>query len=230
MTVTAILPWTKTHFLPEVHTAAQAVAIGDFDGDGQPDIFIGGRVLPNRYPSSPRSYLLKNEKGKFRDVTAEVCPSLARAGMVSAAVWTDFNNDHLPDLVICGEWMPVRFFKNMNGKLEEVTEGTGLQHMNGLWRSLQAVDVDQDGDIDFIVGNIGLNNKYHVSPKRPMTLYAKDFDGNGFIDPIEAYYIPNDEGKFELFPEPDRNQLGLQIPVVKKKYLLHADYAESDRG
>jgi enediyne biosynthesis protein E4 len=212
--------------IPEnINVVAQAVTIGDYNGDGEPDIFIGGRVLAQHYPESPRSYILQNDHGIFKDVTASVCPALLKPGMVTGASWTDFDNDKKMDLVICGEWMPVRFFHNQQGKLEEVTEQTGLQHMSGMWRSLEAADVDNDGDMDFIVGNLGLNNKYRASAATPWLLYAKDFDGNGTPDLIPAYYIPDIQGTLKLFPGIDRNQLSQEIPSVKKKYLMHADYA-----
>ena len=204
---------------------SQVIAVADYDADGDMDIFIGGRILADQYPLSPRSYILQNNAGKFTDVTKEVCPALEKPGMITGAVWLDFDNDKKPDLVICGEWMPVRFFKNINNKLQEVTENTGLTNTNGLWRSLQAADIDKDGDIDFIVGNMGLNNKYHPSSDRPMMLYAKDIDANGSIDIIPAYYIKNNKGVYELFPAIDRTQFAEEIPYIKKKYLLNKDYA-----
>ena len=204
---------------------SQVIAVADYDADGDMDIFIGGRILADQYPLSPRSYILQNNAGKFTDVTKEVCPALEKPGMITGAVWLDFDNDKKPDLVICGEWMPVRFFKNINNKLQEVTENTGLTNTNGLWRSLQAADIDKDGDIDFIAGNMGLNNKYHASHDRPMMLYAKDLDANGSIDIIPAYYIKNNKGLYELFPAIDRTQFAEEIPYIKKKYLLNKDYA-----
>ncbi|HEY4150413.1 MAG TPA: VCBS repeat-containing protein [Chitinophagaceae bacterium] len=211
---------------PGVTGIAQAIAVGDYDGDGDMDIFIGGRVSSARFPSIPRSYLLQNNHGRFTDVTQEVCPELAYPGMITSAVWSDFNNDKKPGLVLCGEWMPVRFFKNTGKKLEEVTSQTGLTNMTGLWRSLQAVDIDNDGDIDYVVGNMGWNNDWHIAPGRPMELYAKDFDGNGSMDLISANYVKNNRDKYELFPWADRNMLAEQMPGVKKKFLLYADYAK----
>jgi hypothetical protein len=205
---------------------SQVIAVADYDADGDMDIFIGGRILADQYPLSPRSYILQNNAGKFTDVTKEVCPALEKPGMITGAVWLDFDNDKKPDLVICGEWMPVRFFKNINNKLQEVTENTGLTNTNGLWRSLQAADIDKDGDIDFIAGNMGLNNKYHASQDRPMMLYAKDIDINGSIDIIPAYYIKNNKGVYELFPAIDRTQFAEEIPYIKKKYLLNKEYAK----
>lgn len=208
-----------------VNGISQVIAVADYDADGDMDIFIGGRILAEQYPVSPRSYILQNNGGKFTDVTKEVCPALEKPGMITGAVWLDFDNDKKPDLVLCGEWMPLRFFKNINNTLQEVTENTGLINTNGLWRSLQAADIDKDGDMDFIAGNMGLNNKYHASHERPMMLYAKDIDVNGSIDLIPAYYIKNDKGLYELFPAIDRTQFAEEVPYIKKKYLLNKDYA-----
>jgi enediyne biosynthesis protein E4 len=213
--------------MPEnITTISQAVTVGDYDGDGDDDIFIGGRILANQYPLPPRSYILQNNKGKFIDVTKEVCPVLQEPGLITAAIWMDFNNDKKTDLIICGEWMPVRFFKNVNGKLEEATANTGLTAMNGLWRSLQAADIDNDGDIDLIAGNMGNNNKFHASGERPMMLYAKDIDGNETIDLIPAYYIMNNERAYELFPAIDRTEFAQEVPTIKKRYLLNRDFAK----
>ena len=209
-----------------VRTIAGCVTVGDYDGDGDLDVFIGGRVSKH-YPLSPGSYLLQNNKGIFTDVTNKVCSALSKVGMVTAAQWADFDNDHHADLIIAGEYMPIRFFKNNGTKFTEVTEGTGLKNMNGLWRSLVANDVDGDGDIDFIAGNLGLNCIYHTSAKYPMKLYAEDIDNNGKIDPVMFYYIKDENGKRKLFPSINRDQLAAQAPVIKKRFLLNKDYAEA---
>ncbi len=212
----------------EINDIASVITVADYDGDGDMDIFIGGRILPQKYPQSPRSYILKNDHGKFKDVTKEVCPLLEFPGLITGALFTDFNNDKKPDLVICGEWMPVRFFSNNNGKFTEITGDTGLEKMNGQWRSLQAADLDNDGDVDFIAGNLGLNNKFHITAERPLKLYAGDFDANNFVDLIPAYYIKNNKGEYELFPALDRTQIADQLPSIKKKFLLNIDYAKAN--
>ncbi len=209
-----------------VTTIAGCVTAGDYNGDGQPDLFIGGRVSKT-YPLSPKSYILQNNKGIFTDVTAKVCPALQKPGMITSAVWTDFDNDKQVDLVITGEWMPIRFFKNNHGTLKEVTDSTGLTHTNGMWRSLVATDIDNDGDIDLVAGNLGLNCQYRATPVEPMQLFATDLDGNGTIDPIMFYYIKDKDGKKHSFPGISRDQFAEQVPVIKKKFLLYKDYSHA---
>jgi hypothetical protein len=208
----------------DIRVISGCVQAGDYDGDGQPDLFIGSRVS-KRYPMPSRSYLLHNNRGVFTDVTAGVCKDLLRPGMVTSAVWTDLDNDRLVDLVIAGEWMPIRFFKNDRGALHEVT--TGLDHMQGMWRSMAAADIDHDGDTDIIAGNLGLNCDYQVTATQPMQLYAADLDGNGSIDPVPFYYIRDNSGKKHLFPGLNRRQLADQVPAIKKQFLHHAQYTKA---
>ncbi|MEO6721852.1 MAG: VCBS repeat-containing protein [Ferruginibacter sp.] len=202
------------------------VTAGDYDNDGDDDLFIGGRVS-KQYPTSPKSFILQNNKGFFTDVTAKVCAALQEPGMITSAVWTDFDNDKKVDLVIAGEWMPIRFFKNSNGRLQEVTNATGLTQMNGMWRSLIATDIDNDGDSDLVAGNLGLNCNYKVSEKEPMQLYASDIDGNGVIDPVFFYYIKDEDGMRRSFPAISRSQFAEQVPAIKKQFLLYKDYAHA---
>jgi hypothetical protein len=209
-----------------VNTSASVVVGADLDGDGDTDLFIGGRFSAD-FPMSPHSYILRNDHGVFTDVTDEVCPSLKNPGMVTSAVWVDFDNDHQPDLVITGEWMPLRFFKNNHGKLVEVTASTGLVNDFGQWRSLIATDIDKDGDIDLIAGNLGSNNKFNVTPQQPLMLYATDMDNNGSIDPLIFYYIKDETGRKELYPAVSRDLLAAQVPPVKKKFLYCKDYANA---
>ena len=206
-------------------TSAQCLAGADYDGDGDTDLFIGGRIAPQQYPVSPASYLLQNNGGQFSDVTAEVCTGLQFAGMVTAAVWTDINNDKKPDLIIAGEWMPVRFFINENGKLHEITGETGLPDMHGQWRSLALANMDKDGDTDIVAGNLGLNSKFKVSHQQPLQLFAKDLDGNGSVDPVMAYYLKNEKGIRESYPAMSLDQFAAQVPAIRKKFLYHADYS-----
>ncbi|MEP6845146.1 MAG: VCBS repeat-containing protein [Panacibacter sp.] len=213
-----------------ISTISKAVVAADFDADGDLDLFIGAYVEPEKYPVFPRSYILQNNKGIFTDVTQQVCPALQNPGMITGALWTDFNNDKTLDLIICGEWMPIRFFENKNGKLAEVTAATGLEANNGMWRCLRPVDIDNDGDMDYIAGNMGSNNKYHATAEQPMMFYAKDIDKNGVTDLVPAYYIKDADGKYELFPGVDRNQLADEVPSVKMKYLLHKEFSTITMG
>lgn len=222
--------------LPVITDITKAIAVTDYDEDGDMDVFIGGRLSPGEYPQSPGSYILQNDHGKFMDVTATVCPALAVGrstrgssvggqpgpGMITDAVFTDIDGDKKPDLVVCGEWMGIRFFRNKGKGFEEMT---GVPGMHGLWRCIQAVDLDKDGDVDLVVGNMGLNNKYGATAARPMMLYAKDMDNNGTMELVPAYYIKDRSGEYQLYPALDRNQLAQETPVVKKKYLLHKDYS-----
>jgi hypothetical protein len=211
---------------PNIRIIAGCVQAGDYDGDGQPDLFIGSRVT-RQYPLPGRSYLLHNDKGVFTDVTATVCKELQQPGMINSAVWTDLDNDHQTDLVIAGEWMSIRFFKNEHARLREVTPSTGLTSMHGMWRSLAAVDLDHDGDIDLVAGNLGLNCDYQVTEATPMELYAADLDGNGSIDPIPFYYIKDHTGEKKLYPGINRRQFADQVPAIKKQFLHHALYAQA---
>ena len=207
-----------------VKTIAGSVSAGDYDEDGDLDLFIGGRVSL-KYPLSPRSFILQNNHGFFSDVTASSCPALQKPGMITSSAWIDFDNDKQTDLIITGEWMPIRFFKNDQGRLNEVTETTGLMQTDGMWRSLLATDIDDDGDTDIIAGNLGLNCLYRVSPTEPMQLFAADIDGNGSIDPVLFYYIKGMDGKKHLFPAISRSQFSEQVPVIKKQFLHYKDYS-----
>lgn len=209
-----------------VRTIAGCVAAADIDGDGDLDLFIGGRVS-KEYPLSPRSFILQNNKGVFTDVTAKVCPALQKGGMITSAVWADIDNDKQPDLVVAGEWMPVRWFKNDHGILHESTDSMGLANMHGMWRSLIAADIDNDGDLDLVAGNLGLNCDYHTDASTPMELFAADIDNNGRIDPVMFYYIKDMDGIRRSRPAFSRGQLAAQVPAVKKRFLLYEDYARA---
>ncbi len=210
----------------EIRIIAGCVSAGDYDGDGDLDLFIGGRVS-KEYPRTPRSFLLQNNNGVFTDVTQKVSPGLQNPGMVTSAVWSDFDKDGQIDLIIAGEWMPVRFFKNENGRLIDATAATGLAQENGMWRSLVATDIDNDGDIDLVAGNLGLNCDFQVSAEEPMQLYATDLDGNGSIDPLIFFYIKGEDGKKRSVPAITRNRFSDQVPGIKKRFLHHGDYAKA---
>src|SRR5665213_916229 len=188
----------STAFSPLIRTPAKAIAIADMDGDGDEDIFIGGRVALGNYPAPPRSYILRNDHGKFTDVTETVCPELENIGLINAAVWIDIDNDKKPDLIIAGDWQPIRIFKNNGKTLTGITDQTGLQNYPGLWRSISICDVDHDGIPDIVAGNIGLNNPFHITAQQPAELVAKDFDHNGIMDDLFCYYIKNNDGKYVL--------------------------------
>ncbi|NJO02056.1 MAG: VCBS repeat-containing protein [Bacteroidia bacterium] len=209
--------------LPDTRASGSCVVAADYDQDGDLDIFVGGRIRPQHYPEAAESYLLRNEGGKFIDATAQVCPGLKNLGLVSAALWTDFDNDHQTDLIVVGEWMPICFFKNEKGKLKNITLQIGLSHSEGWWNSLSGADFDHDGDIDYIVGNLGLNTPHKASAQEPVCLYAYDFNQDQRIDPILCRYI---QGK--NYPVHPLDDMLSQINTLKKKFTTYESYAQSE--
>jgi hypothetical protein len=214
--------------LPEILTSGSVVIAADYDMDGDLDLFVGGRVIPGKYPLPPKSYILRNDGGIFKDVTEEVCPELQNLGMVTSALWSDYDQDQQPDLVLVGEWMPITIFNNEAGKegarkFNNVTSSAGLASSSGWWNSIVEGDFDKDGHIDYIAGNLGLNSRYSASIKEPLSIYAKDFDGNGSIDPIMFHYIDH-----EAYPVHPRDALIEQVPYMRKKFTTYLDYGKTN--
>ncbi len=209
--------------LPTLRISSSCVKAADFDRDGDLDLFIGGRLIPLKYPLPADSYLLINEEGKFTDRTDELAPALRKIGMVKDALWTDFDNDMDADLIVVGEFMPIQFFKNTKGKLENVSSQTGLTYTAGWWNSINSGDFDQDGDLDYMLGNLGQNTNYKATNSEPLTIYATDLDQNGFTDPIITYYSNHQE-----YPVHSRDDLIRQVPALKKKFPDYERYATAD--
>lgn len=208
--------------LPTMLTSTSCVVAGDIDNDGDLDLFVGGRNIAGDYPKAPRSYILLNEKGTFLDITENIASDFLRSPtMVQSALWTDFDNDNWPDLIVVGEWSPIRFFKNYSGQLVEVTEKTELSHYSGWWNSIQGGDFDNDGDIDYIVGNFGENVRYRGNSKYPIELFSSDFDRNGSTDHLMTYW-ENDK-RFAV-----RSLMAFynQMPVLRKRFPLYRDYVK----
>lgn len=207
--------------LPEIDANTCTVNGADFDRDGDIDLFVGSRLNPNRYPEQGTHYLLRNDGGVFTDVTDELAPVLRLAGLVTSALWTDFDNDQWVDLIVIGEWMPIRFFKNNKGRLEEVTAKSQISGFTGFWNSIKGADFDLDGDIDYVVGNHGTNSELKASEKQPVEMVAKDFDENGSVDPIIGYYVQG-----ESYPFPPRDAIIAQMNSIRKRFPRYQNYAE----
>lgn len=215
-----------TMALPQQFASGSCVKAADYDQDGDLDLFIGGSVIPGRYPYPSKSFILRNEGGEFIDVTADLCPEIERLGIINDALWTDFDNDGLVDLIIVGEWMPISFFRNSNGKFTNVTNTSGLDQYKGWWNSLTSGDFDRDGDIDYVAGNLGLNTNYKGSREQPLKVYAGDFDGNGSIDPVLSVYLKGKNGKAP-FPMHAKDDLTSQILPMKRKFTDYASYSKA---
>jgi hypothetical protein len=210
--------------LPELHFSVGAVAAVDFDHDGWLDVFLGGRVLPGKYPLAPRSALLRNQGGRFEDVTDAIAPGLRNVGMVSSAIWSDVDGDGWPDLLLALEWGPVRYFHNDGGRaFSDWTEKAGFASGGaGWWTSLAVADFNGDGRPDYVAGNVGLNTQYRATHEHPTLIYYGDFGRAGGPIAIEAYY----EGD-KLFPRRTRNDLGALIPSVKQRFRRNDLYARA---
>jgi hypothetical protein len=213
--------------LPEIVASGSCVVAADYDRDGDLDLFVCGRIVPERYPLPARSYLLRNDSevggaARFTDVTDEVAPELAEVGLVTGALWSDFDEDGRPDLVVAGEWMPLGFYRNGPDRFTNATASTGLPDSHGWWNSLVSGDFDDDGDTDYVAGNFGLNSIFRASQAQPIEVHAADFDQNGSVDPLLSRYIQG-----ESYPVAFRDNLIDQMIGMKGRFPRYVDYAEA---
>ena len=215
----------KTHFTKLPHAfdniflTASCVAPYDFNGDGYPDLFIGARAVPFEYGQIPQSYLLQNDgKGHFKDVTAQYNKDLSKVGFVKSALWYDMNNDGNKDLILSLEWGGIITFMNNKGSFTKKI----LTDKNGWWNFILPVDINGNGNISFIAGNEGLNNRLTASAKEPVRLYYNDFDDNGKKEQVLTYFLQGNE-----IPFANKDELQKQIPLVKKRFLYAEDFAKA---
>ena len=209
--------------LPPMLTSSAAVRVGDFSGDGKPDLFVGGRLTPRRYPAPTRSYLLRNDGGRFTDVTEQVAPDLVHpGGMITDAAWVDLDGDGKLDLVTVGEWMPIQFYHNDGKQLRNVTSSTRLASSRGWWNSIAVGDFDHDGRPDLVVGNLGLNHGYTTSPSSAFGVYAGDFTANRGYDVV----LTQDSAGIE-YPVYGLEPLGREIYTLGVRYPTFGAFAKA---
>ena len=210
--------------LPKMFDSGSCVTAGDYDKDGDLDLFIGGRIHPGKYPLPGRSYLLRNDGGKFQNVSEAAGGSaFSRMGMVTAALWTDYDNDGQLDLMVAGEWMPITIFRNEDGRFTNVSKSLGLNDYTGWWNSLVSGDFDNDGDTDYVLGNTGKNSRYKPSAEEPLEIYTKDFDQNASLDPVLAYYV---QGQLQVVHS--RDELINQLSFMRKRFPRYEHYAKAE--
>ncbi len=214
--------------IPSLKQSGSCVAAGDFDQDGDIDLFVGGRLIPGQYGRDPSSYLLTNDgTGNFKNYTKRILPDIDKLGMVTAATWADLNGDKYPELIVVGDWAPIQVFENKRGKLNQnpeltIKDGKGQPiNTNGWWNGVTAGDADGDGDIDLVVGNLGLNSRIRATQSVPAELYVGDFDNNGTVEQI----INCADETGEVYPMVLKNDLQKVMPAIKKKFVKFNDYA-----
>ena len=207
--------------LPSLTTSGSVARAGDFDQDGDLDLFIGGRIYPGHYPLPVSSTLLLNEGGTFTDVTSEIAPQLQEIGMVTDAQWTDVDQDQDLDLMLVGEWMSITLLENQDGEFIDASVPS-FERTQGWWYSLAQADMDNDGDMDYVAGNLGLNYKYQATESEPFQVYAHDFDSSQTLDIVLGYF---DQG--ELYPVRGKQCSSQQMPFLKEKFPTYAAFASS---
>ena len=202
--------------------SGSVVKSADYDGDGDMDLFVGGRHTPQQYPNPSSSMLLINDNGQLVNQTESLSPQLLQIGMITDAIWSDYDNDQDLDLMIVGEWMPITIFENNNGNLAKV-ENENFTSSYGWWFSIEQGDFDNDGDLDYIAGNLGLNYKYKTSSDKPFDVYYNDFDANGNADIVLGYY-----NKEKHYPLRGFSCSSEQIPALKKKIVKYDAFASME--
>ena len=216
--------------LPVEGFSGSCVLSADFDRDGDLDLFVGARTIPGRYPLSAGNTLLRNDFDNishhmhFTDITrSSAGEAFIKAGMVTDASWNDIDKDGWPDLILIGDWMPVKIYHNDGGKkFTDISELSGLAKTDGWWCKILPADVDKDGDTDFILGNLGLNTQFRTNEEQPLITYVNDFNGDGKLDPVMTWYIQN-----VSYPFNSRDELVEQMPALNKKFLKYADFANA---
>ncbi|GAB4029942.1 VCBS repeat-containing protein [Spirosoma gilvum] len=213
----------STNALPPMLTSKSCVRATDINGDGKPDLFVGGRVVPGRYPEAPQSYLLINDgKGHFTDQTAQLAPMIAHIGMVTDAAWVDLNADRKAELVLVGEWMPITVLSQTGNKFSDQTKTYFDKEYRGWWNKLLVDELNGDGRADLLVGNQGLNTQCRASDTEPAELIYKDFDKNGKIDPILCLYV---QGK--SYPHATRDELLDQLGMLRFRFTNYDSYSNA---
>lgn len=220
-----------TQALPQIAISSSCVKASDYDKDGDLDLFVGGRVEPDRYPKPVNSFILRNDSKtaevKFTEITSQIASDLNGIGLVCDALWTDYDNDGWVDLLLAGEWMPLTLLKNNAGKFENVTSQAGLSSYTGWWNSLVSGDFDNDGDIDYVAGNLGLNSLNKATEKYPVSVYAKDFDGNGSFDAIPTTFYPDKDGVRKEYTFHGREDLIKQMITMRARFPFYKDFAHA---
>ncbi|MEK6781231.1 MAG: VCBS repeat-containing protein [Bacteroidota bacterium] len=212
--------------LPTIRQSGSCVVAGDYDRDGDLDLFVGGRIIPKEYPMPAGSFLLRNDSKAgsihFTDITQEI-QGLQYIGLVCSALWTDYDNDGWLDLIVTGEFMRLQFYHNDRGKLINATDDIGLEHTSGWWNSLVSGDFDSDGDTDYVAGNLGMNSHFHTAKEEPLCIYASDYNKDGRLDPVMSYYV---QGK--KYVGHSRDNLIDQIHSMRARFRTYTDYANAN--
>ncbi|AUP78808.1 VCBS repeat-containing protein [Flavivirga eckloniae] len=216
--------FNKSNNLPEITSSGGCVIPLDYDADGDLDLFVGGRLVPNRYTSAPKSYLLQNNSGVFVDVTTQHAKALEFVGMVTDAAWEDIDGDSKNELLLVGEWMPISVFQIKEGIFVK-QDMPALNKTNGWWNTIEAKDIDQDGDMDFVLGNLGENYKFKASEEKPFYVFAADYDKNGTNDVFLAKDYKN-----KIVPIRGKECSTEQLPGISKRFTTYNAFAEADLG
>ncbi len=217
--------------LPQNFGSKFCVRSADFDKDGDLDLFLAGRIDPWHYPRPVSSFILRNDSKsgevRFTDITSENAKDLLNIGLVCDALFTDFNNDGWPDLILAGEWMPVTLLKNERGSFKNITSLSGISKQVGWWNSIAPGDFDNDGDMDYVLGNLGKNSFYQATEMNPISIYAGDFDNNGSYDAFPSIYLSasqEDTTKKE-FPVHMRDDAVKQMISMRSRFQNYRSFA-----